>query len=100
MKTPIIADRTIPTTLAKTDNQRLKELKQMLIESSGKDVVQKVINIALDDDHPGQMAAIKMCIDRTLPVTMFEKEKNQRSAVTISITGLDMTPVLKDIVDE
>ena len=100
MKTPIIADRTIPTTLAKTDNQRLKELKQMLIESSGKDVVQKVINIALDDDHPGQMAAIKMCIDRTLPVTMFEKEKNQRSAVTINITGLDMTPVLKDITNE
>ena len=71
-----------------------------LYAARGKQRVQKCINIALDDDHPGQMAAIKMCIDRTLPVTMFEKEKNQRSAVTINITGLDMTPVLKDIVDE
>lgn len=93
MKTPIIAERTIPTALAKTDNQRLKELKQMLIESAGSGVVQKVIDIALNDDHPGQMAAIKMCIDRTLPVSLFDKEKNQRSAVTINITGLDIAPI-------
>lgn len=100
MKTPIIAERTIPTTLAKTDNQRLKELKQMLIESAGSGVVQKVIDIALNDDHPGQMAAIKMCIDRTLPVSMFDKEKNQRSAVTINITGLDIAPITIDATDE
>lgn len=93
MKTPIIAERVVPTALAKTDNQRLKELKQMLIESAGSGVVQKVIDIALNDDHPGQMAAIKMCIDRTLPVSMFDKEKNQRSAVTINITGLDIAPI-------
>jgi hypothetical protein len=34
------------------------------------------------------MAALKMCIDRTLPTSMFEKDKNQRSAVTINITGI------------
>jgi hypothetical protein len=51
-------------------------------------VAEKVIEIALNDDHPGQMAALKMCIDRTLPVSMFEKDKSQRNAITISITGL------------
>ena len=74
--------------LPKTDNQRIKDLKDMLIKSSGKDVVEKLIMIALNDNHPAQMAAIKMCVDRTLPVSMFEKDKSQRSAVTINITGI------------
>ena len=74
--------------LPKTDNQRIKDLKDMLIRSSGKDVVEKMISIALNDNHPAQMAAIKMCVDRTLPVSMFEKDKSQRSAVTINITGI------------
>ena len=77
-----------PTLLPKTDHARLKELKEILIKSGGKHVVEKVIQIALNDNHPGQMAALKMCIDRTLPTSMFEKDKNQRSAVTINITGI------------
>ena len=60
----------------------------MLIKSSGKDVVEKMISIALNDNHPAQMAAIKMCVDRTLPVSMFEKDKSQRSAVNITISGI------------
>jgi hypothetical protein len=34
------------------------------------------------------MAALKLCMDRMLPVTLFEKEKNQRSAVNITISGI------------
>lgn len=74
--------------LPKTDSQRIKDLKDMLIKSSGKDVVEKLIMIALNDNHPAQMAAIKMCVDRTLPVSMFEKDKSQRSAVNITISGI------------
>ena len=85
-----------PLVLPKTDHQRLKELKELMIRSGGKDVAQKVIEIALNDDHPGQMAALKMCIDRTLPISMFEKDKGQRSAVTISITGLGIEPTVID----
>ena len=77
-----------PAVLPKTDHQRLKELKELMIRSGGKDVAQKVIEIALNDEHPGQMAALKMCIDRTLPVSMFEKDKSQRSAVNITISGI------------
>jgi hypothetical protein len=40
------------------------------------------------------MAALKMCMDRTLPVSMFEKDKSQRSAVTINITGLGDAPTI------
>ena len=81
-----------PATLPKTDHQRIKELKELMIRSGGKDVAEKVIQIALNDEHPGQMAALKMCMDRTLPVSMFEKDKSQRSAVTINITGLGEAP--------
>lgn len=77
-----------PKVLPKTDQQRLKELKELMIRSGGKDVAQKVIEIALNDDHPGQMAALKMCLDRTLPITLFDKEAKQRNAVTINITGI------------
>jgi hypothetical protein len=48
------------------------------------------------------MVALKMCIDRTLPVSMFEKDKHQRSAVTINITGLGQAPTIipeEDITD-
>jgi len=77
-----------PSILPKTDNQRIKELKELMIRSGGKDVAQKVIDIALNDQHPGQMAAIKMCMDRTLPTSLFDKEKGARSAVNITITGI------------
>jgi len=70
-----------------------------MIHSGGKDVANKVIQIALNDEHPGQMAALKMCLDRTLPVSMFEKDKHQRSAVTINITGLGQEPTVLEAID-
>ena len=85
-----------PLVLPKTDHQRLKELKELMIRSGGKDVAQKVIEIALNDDHPHQLVALKMCLDRTLPVSLFEKDKSQRSAVTINITGLGQEPLVVD----
>lgn len=82
-----------PRKLPMTESQKIKELRKMLVEGRGKAVVQKIIDIALDDGHPGQMAALKMCVDRTLPTSMFEKNNGQRSAVTINITGLDGAPL-------
>ena len=72
----------------KTDNQKIRELKQILLNEDGQSIVRKAIEIALNDGHPSQAAMIKLCMDRTLPVSMFEKDKQQRSAVTINITGL------------
>lgn len=92
----------LPKTLPKTDTMRLKELKELLLKSGGKTVVQKVLDIAMDDTHPGQMTALKMCMDRTLPTSLFDKEKGARSAVTINITGLGEQPTIieaQDITD-
>jgi hypothetical protein len=91
-----------PAVLPKTEYQRVKELKQMLVEGKGQHVVQKVIDIALDDSHPSQMAALKMCMDRALPMSVFEKTSAQRNAVTINITGLGQAPTIipeQDITD-
>ena len=80
----------------KTDNQKIRELKQILLNEDGQSIVRKAIEIALNDGHPSQAAMIKLCMDRTLPVSMFEKDKQQRSAVTINITGLGAEPVIVD----
>jgi hypothetical protein len=84
-----------PSTLVlKTDHQRIGELKKLLINGAGELVVNKAIEIAMNDNHPAQAAMIKLCMDRTLPVSLFEKDKQQRSAVTINITGLGSEPTV------
>jgi len=88
-----------PAVLPKTEYQRVKELKRMLVEGKGERVVQKVIDIALDDNHPSQMAALKMCMDRALPMSVFEKTSAQRSAVTINITSFG-APTEQTVIDQ
>ena len=84
-----------PAKLPMTEGQRIRELRDIMIRGGGKHVAEKVIEIALNDDHPSQMVALKMCLDRTLPVSMFEKDKSQRSAVTINITGIGEPTILE-----
>ena len=83
-----LADNPRMVQLPKTDNQKIVELKRLLIDSAGKNVVAKAIEIALNDEHPAQGAMIKLCMDRMLPMSMFEKANAQRSAVSITITGI------------
>ena len=73
----------------KNDTGRLAEFKQRLLGTSGSAVIEKIIQIGQDDNHPGQMAALKMAMDRILPLSMFEKDaKGQRNAIQINITGI------------
>lgn len=83
-----------------TEGQRIKALKNILLNSAGTNVVHKAIEIAMNDEHPAQASMIKLLMDRTLPVSMFEKEKNQRSAVTINITGIGDNPITIGSPDE
>ena len=71
------------------DNGRIQELKARLMATAGTKVIDKIIHIALNDEHPGQMAALKLCIDRQLPMSLFEKDaKRGSNAITINITGV------------
>ena len=82
----------------KGDTGRLEEFKQRLLATGGTRILDKMISIALDDNHPGQMAAIKMSIDRMLPVSSFEAAKNGGASPTISIniTGLSSSVEMAD----
>ena len=59
--------------------------RELMSEKSG-EIVQKVIDKAMD----GDVHCLKMCMDRVLPVSYFEKDKNGsgRSSVSITITGV------------
>ena len=83
--------------LPKTEHQKIQELKQLLLNSAGSKVLHKAIEIAMNDEHPSQGAMIKLCMDRMLPVSIFEKEKNQRSAIQINITGIGDVKTIEDI---
>ena len=74
----------------KGDAARINELKARLLATSGDKVINKVIAIALEDGHPVQSAALKMCMDRVLPISYFDKKNEQggRNAVSITITGI------------
>ena len=79
----------LPIGRPKNDTGRLAEFKQRLLGTSGAAVIEKIIAIGQDDNHPGQMAALKMAMDRILPLSMFEKDaKGQRNAIQINITGI------------
>ena len=87
----------------KGDAARINELKARLLATSGDKVINKVIAIALEDGHPVQSAALKMCMDRVLPVSYFDKknESGGRNAVSITITGVggDTTVVGGDAIE-
>jgi len=72
------------------DAGRIKEFKARLLATTGDKVINKIVQVAMDDGHSGQMAALKMCMDRVLPLSYFEKDKNSSSSnqISINITGV------------
>ena len=86
----------------KNDTGRLAEFKQRLLGTSGSAVIEKIIEIGQTDGHPGQVACLKMAVDRILPMSMFEKDaKGQRNAIQINITGIGEAKIesTNDVVD-
>lgn len=83
------------------DAARIAEFKARLLATSGDKVIEKVIQIAQQDDHPGQMAALKMCMDRILPLSLFEKDaKSGNRQIQINIIGVGETQISGgDVVD-
>jgi hypothetical protein len=57
-----------------------------------------MVEIAMTDGHPGQMAAMKLAVDRILPVSMFDAAKNTGGTpqISINITGLNQ-PIVNTV---
>jgi len=86
------------------DTGRLMEFKERLLATGGTRILDKMISIALNDEHPGQMAAIKMSVDRLLPLSAFDASKNSAGSmpqISINITGLSSPSIqtLDDVSD-
>lgn len=84
----------------KGDSGRMQEFKERLLATGGNRIIDKVVQVALNDDHPGQMAALKLCLERTLPVSLFEAAKGGGSSPTISINIQGMSvPTVETVED-
>ena len=77
------------------DGARIAEFKARLLATSGDSIINKVVEIALTDGHPSQSAALKMCVDRVLPMSYFDKDKSGGSTpqISINITGINSPTV-------
>ena len=68
---------------------RIKEFHARLLATSGETVINTIIKKALDNEDKDQVACLKMCIDRVLPMSYFEKGKDAgRGNVNIQISML------------
>lgn len=77
---------------------RIKEFHARLLATSGETVINTIITKALDNDDKDQVARLKMCIDRVLPMSYFEKGRDAgRGSVNIQISmvGDKKTEVLE-----
>ena len=82
------------------DAGRIQEFKERLLATGGTRIIDKVVSIAMNDDHQGQMAAIKLCMDRLLPMSVFEAAKQGGNVPQISINISSMAaPVVETVED-
>lgn len=75
----------------KGDYTLARELCARMLVANSDRMMQTLVNMALTDGHPSQIAALKMCLDRALPISYFEEKKadgGNGSGITINITGL------------
>jgi hypothetical protein len=78
---------------------------RMLASPKSAKVLEKVYEVALTDGHPGQMAAMKLVLDRIVPVSTFDATKSSGGVpqISINISGLNEPKVSsssdEDIID-
>ena len=74
---------------------RIKEFTASLLLTHSNAIIRKIVHKALDDNDKDQIAALKMCMDRMLPVSYFEDKgtASGAKAITINITGVNDKPV-------
>lgn len=84
----------LPVMSRREQTEKMHELKARFLKSDKLEpFVKKLFDIAMSDDHPGQMSAMKMIADRVLPAQSFSAESKKSSAVQINISGLQVSAV-------
>ncbi len=85
----------------KGDKAIMDEYKaRMLASPKSASVLEKVYEVALTDGHPGQMAAMKLILDRIVPQSAFDVSKAGGSVPQISINISSVgTPTIETVED-
>jgi len=94
--------KALPVMSRREQTERLHELKaQFLSHKKLGPLIEKMFDVAMNDDHPGQMQAMKVITDKILPTQSFSSEGKKSSAVQINISGLTVSSIEeKDISKE
>lgn len=80
---------------------RIKEFYARLLSTSGEKVIETVLRKAMDDDDKDQVACLKMCMDRLLPVSHFEKQGQGRSnAIQVQIVTTGTPQIAQQAVEQ
>jgi len=77
----------------KGDAAIINEYKaRMLASPKSKLVLEKIFDVALDDEHKNQAACMKIVVDRILPTSYFDKDKKQSGISGVNITITQASP--------
>ena len=84
----------IPLTGAQEKERMQQWRASCLTNKHAGNVIEKVMEAALDDDHRHQATAWKLVVDRILPLQNFADGKDKASApqISINISGLSPAP--------
>ena len=84
------------------DYTKARELCARMLVSEGDRMLKTLINMALTDGHPNQIPALKMCLDRALPISYFESKdsNNAGGGVVINISGLSSSNIASNTDDK
>jgi len=67
------------------------DIQRRLIEHPDRaKVVEAVYRAALDDEHKNQAAAMKILMDRMLPISVCDKTADTREKITININSVEI----------
>lgn len=80
---------------------RIREFHARLLTTKGDHIIETIIKKALDPTDKDQAAMLKMCADRLLPLSYFEKSNAAgNKGITINISGVTDAKIdANDIID-
>jgi hypothetical protein len=79
--------------LPEASKARSQEILAEMLGRKSASIVQVVLDKALREGDPDQMACLKIVMDRILPPEYFTKNKNKSNAINIQIMGVGMTSI-------
>ena len=87
-------------TLPVSKKQRNQEILAEMLGRKSKNIVQKVLDKALNDEDEDQMACLKIVMDRILPADYLAKAKGKSNQISITISGVGETTVIGQEIDD